>query len=243
MKRSLKLCAIAACWLLLWQVAAMAVGSAVLLPSPAETAVALVKLSKTTYFWKSTGVTLLRVALGFLLGMVAGTALGVLTAASKAADAFLSPVRGIVKATPVTSFIILVLLWFTTSLTPVFITFLMVTPIAWANVREGVLAVDAQLLEMADVFRLSRKKKLKHIYLPAVLPQYLAACTTGFGFAWKSGVAAEVIARPALSIGRNLYESKLYLNTEELFAWTAMVILLSMALEWLMVRAMRRIRK
>ena len=93
------------------------------------------------------------------------------------------------------------------------------------------------------MFRLPRAKKLRHVYLPAVLPQWLAACTTGFGFAWKSGVAAEVIARPALSIGRNLYESKLYLNTEELFAWTAMVVLLSMLLERLLVRAMRRIRK
>ena len=142
-----------------------------------------------------------------------------------------------------TSFIILVLLWLTASLTPVFIAFLMVLPIAWANVREGVMAVDAQLLEMAEVFQLPRAKKLRHIYLPSVLPQYLAACTTGFGFAWKSGVAAEVIARPALSIGKNLYESKLYLNTEELFAWTAMVILLSMLLERGMVRMMRRIRK
>ena len=49
------------------------------------------------------------------------------------------------------------------------------------------------------MFRLPRAKKLRHVYLPSVLPQWLAACTTGFGFAWKSGVAAEVIARPALS--------------------------------------------
>lgn len=103
-------------------------------------------------------MTLLRVAAGFLLGMAAGTALGVLTAASKAADAFFAPLRGVVKATPVTSFIILVLLWLTASLTPVFIAFLMVLPIAWANVREGVLAVDAQLLEMAEVFQLPRAK-------------------------------------------------------------------------------------
>ena len=243
MKRILRSCAIALCWLLLWQLAAMAAGSAVLLPSPWETAKALVALAGTGFFWKTTGMTLLRVAAGFLLGMAAGTALGVLTAASKAADAFLAPLRGVVKATPVTSFIILVLLWLTASLTPVFIAFLMVLPIAWANVREGVLAVDAQLLEMAEVFQLPRAKKLCHIYLPSVLPKYLAACTTGFGFAWKSGVAAEVIARPALSIGKNLYESKLYLNTEELFAWTAMVILLSMLLERAMVCMMRRIRK
>lgn len=243
MKRILKNCLIAACWLLLWQLGAMAVGSPVLLPSPWETAKAFVALAGTGFFWKTAGATLLRVAAGFLLGMAAGAALGILTAFSRLADDFLAPIRGIIKATPVTSFIILVWLWLTTTLTPVFIAFLMVTPIAWANVREGILAVDAQLLEMAEVFRLPRAKKLRHVYLPSVLPQWLAACTTGFGFAWKSGVAAEVIARPALSIGRNLYESKLYLNTEELFAWTAMVVLLSMLLERLLVRAMRRIRR
>ena len=104
-------------------------------------------------------MTLLRVAAGFLLGMAAGTALGVLTAASKAADAFLAPLRGVVKATPVTSFIILVLLWLTASLTPVFIAFLMVLPIAWANVREGVLAVDAIPCGLHDRLWLCMEKR------------------------------------------------------------------------------------
>ena len=243
MPKPLKTIAIVVCWLLLWQVAAMAVGSALLLPSPIVTAKALVRLAGTALFWRTTGTTLLRVAAGFLLGMAVGTVLGIITALSRGLDAFLGPLRSVVKATPVTSFIILVLLWLTTTLTPVFISFLMVMPIAWANVREGILAVDGQLIEMAELFRLPRKERLKHIYLPAVVPQYLAACTTGFGFAWKSGVAAEVIARPALSIGKYLYESKLYLNTDELFAWTAAVILLSMLLEWVLVRAIKGVRQ
>ena len=113
MKRILKACLIAICWLALWQFAAMAAGSAILLPSPWETVKAFAALAGTGYFWKTAGATLLRVAAGFLLGMAAGTALGVLTAFSRLADEFLSPIRGIVKATPVTSFIILVLLWFT----------------------------------------------------------------------------------------------------------------------------------
>ncbi len=243
MKQTLKTLAVAAFWLAVWQLAAMLAGSTVLLPSPVETVSALLRLGGTALFWQTAGMTLIRVAAGFLLGMLAGTALGILTAVSKTANLFLAPIRGIIKATPVTSFIILVLLWLTTNLTPVFIAFLMVTPIAWANVREGILAVDGHLIEMAEVFGLSRKKKLKHIYLPALLPQYLAACTTGFGFAWKSGVAAEVIARPAFSIGKYVYETKLYLDTEELFAWTAAVVILSMALEKLLLYAMGRIRK
>ena len=227
-------------WLFLWQVAAWAVGSVLLLPSPVVTLKTLVSLCGTGVFWKSCGLTLLRVFTGFLLGIIAGSALGVLTALSPFAEELLSPIRSIVKAAPVTSFIILVLLYLSSSLTPMFISFLMVLPIAWTNVAGGVLSTDKQLLEMADVFGFSRGKKLREVYAPSVLPHFISACTTGLGFAWKSGVTAEVIAHPAFGMGKSIYESKLYLETPELFAWTAAVILLSFALEKLIVSILGR---
>lgn len=233
----------AAFWILVWQAAAWAVGSGLLLPSPLETGRALFRLAATWTFWKSCLSTLLRVFAGFLLGMLAGTALGVLTAASGLADAVLSPLRSVVKATPVTSFIILVLLYMTSSLTPLFIAFLMVVPIAWANVAGGVGATDRQLLEMADVFGFSKGKKLKTVYAPSVLPHFISAATTGLGFAWKSGVTAEVIAHPEFGIGKYIYESKLYLDTDELFAWTVAVIILSFALEKLVMLLLGRVIK
>lgn len=138
---------------------------------------------------------------------------------------------GVIKATPLSSFIILVLLWLTTGMVPVFIAFLIVAPIAWANVREGARATDPTLLEMAKAYGFGRKKTIKYIYAPSIRPQFAAAATTALGLAWKAGVTAEVLASPALSIGRGLYESKLYLETPELFAWTAVIIALSMLLE------------
>lgn len=240
MSKFLKKAAIGFAYLLLWQVAAMAVGSTLKLPSPIETAGALIRLGSSAPYWISIGLTLLRVAAGFLAGVAVGTGLGVLTAVSHGADEFLAPLRTVIKATPVTSFIILVLLWLTSALTPAFIAFLMVVPIVWANVRQGVLSTDAQLLEMARVFHIGPKKTLLKIYAPSVLPQFTAACTTGLGFAWKSGVAAEVIAMPGFSIGRSIYESKLYLEVPELFAWTFTVIVLSMLAERLMLFVIQR---
>jgi NitT/TauT family transport system permease protein len=96
---------------------------------------------------------------------------------------------------------------------------------------------------MAKTFGLSRWKILRQIYVPSVLPQFLAACTTALGFSWKSGVAAEIIALPKQSIGYRLYESKLRIETVDLFAWTLLVIVLSMLLEGLLVWSMRRIRR
>ena len=60
------------------------------------------------------------------------------------------------------------------------------------------------------------------------------------GFAFKSGIAAEIIASPVFSIGRKLQESRIYFETAELFAWTAVVIILSMIFEKLLVKVVGR---
>ena len=58
---------------------------------------------------------------------------------------------------------------------------------------------------------------------------------------WKSGVAAEVIGTPDHSIGEKLYMAKIFFSTDELFAWTAAVILLSFLFEKLVFRLLRRV--
>lgn len=234
---------VAAFWLAVWQLAAALVGSELLLPTPFSVLKTLFELIKTAKFWQSLLHTLLRVLAGFALGIIAGTLLGTITASSKLLSAFLSPLRSIIKATPVTSFIVLLLLYFSPVTTPIVVSFLMVAPIAWANVSKGITETDPQLLEMAKAFKLGRAKTLKSIYIPSVLPHFLTAATTGFGFAWKSCVAAEVIAMSRLSIGKALYESKLYLETPQLFAWTAAIIIISMLLEAVMVRLIGRLKK
>ena len=151
--------------------------------------------------------------------------------ARRRSRALLAPLLHIVRAAPVASFIILALVWFRTDVLPVFIAFLMVMPVVWANVEKGIHGIDPTLLEMAEVYRFGRLKTLLRIRLPSVMPYFLAACTTGLGSAWKSGIAAEVICRPALSIGRQLQDAKIYLETPEVFAWTATVVTLSILLE------------
>lgn len=232
---------IATVYLLVWQLASTAVGSALLLPSPAATLRRFVQLLSLVESWRAVGMTMARIMGGYLLGVLFGVFLGVLTAKFPFADALLSPLRGVIKATPVTSFILLALLWLSSDAIPLFISLLMVLPIVWANTLEAVLHTDPQLLEIARVFRLGRLRTLTRIYIPSVLPQLLAACTTALGFAWKSGVAAEIIALPKRSVGYRLYEAKLSIETIDLFAWTLLVVLLSMLLETLLVRAMRRI--
>ncbi|MGI5966965.1 ABC transporter permease subunit [Anaerotruncus sp. AF02-27] len=222
-------------WLLLWQAAYLAVGEDLLLASPAATLVRVAQLAVSGSFWGIIVQSLGRILTGFLLGLVCGTAVAFATAHSRWAHAFVSLPMNIIKATPVASFVILALVWISGKNLSVFIAFLMVLPLVWSNVHQGIKSTDPKLLEMAKVFRLPHASVLRSITVPAALPYFLSAARVGLGFSWKAGIAGEVIAIPTAAIGTQLYNAKVYLETVDLFAWTAVIILLSVLLERMML--------
>ena len=242
-RKILQTALIALIYIAVWEAVSLLVGKELLLPSPLSTLARLFMLLTQGETWLYAGLTLLRIMTGYVVGVLLGVLLAVLTARSAFAEALLSPLRAIVKASPVTSFILLALLWLSSDMVPLVISVLMVVPMVWTATAEAILQTDPRQVEMGRLFGLSRWQIVKKIYVPSVLPQFLAACTTSLGFAWKSGVAAEIIALPKQSIGYMLYQSKLRIETPDLFAWTLMIVALSMLLEWLLVRGMRRIRR
>lgn len=228
-------------WLLVWQLCYLAMGKEVLIPAPLTVLRRLGQLALTLSFWSQVGLSLVRITVGFLLALGLGVLLGALTARSPLADALLSPALRTVRAIPVASFIILLFVLMSKEYIPTVTSFLMVLPVVWSNVDRGVRQTDPQLLEMARLFRLPRGKTLRHIWVPQVAPFFLSAAQTGMGLAWKAGVAAEVLAAPRLGIGRALYEAKVYLETADLFAWTAVTVCISLLLEKGLLRLIGRI--
>ena len=154
---------------------------------------------------------------------------------------FINPVMTLIKSTPVASFIILALIWLGRGILPAFISALMVLPVVWANVSAGIASRDPALLEMAQVYAFPRGRILHRITVPTVLPHFRAALSSALGLGWKAGIAAEVLTVPPYSIGKMIFESKLYLETTDLFAWTLAVILLSLLIERILLKLVRRI--
>ena len=230
-------------WLGVWALLALIVGRELLLPGPWTVAKRLGALALTADFWSTVAVSLGRILCGAALGVLAGVVLAAGTSRFRVLDALLTPLLTVIRATPVASFILLVLIWVGRDILPVVIVFLMVLPVVWANVAAGIAAADRELLEMAAVYRFSPWEKVRRIYAPSAAPYFLSALQTGLGLAWKSGVAAEVLTVPARSIGRQLYESKLYLQTVELFAWTAAVVVCSLVIEKLLSAGVARLRR
>ena len=230
-------------WIALWAGLALIVRKDLLLPAPWTVLSRLFALLPTRAFWAAAGFSLLRVLCGILLAMLSGILLAALSVKSSAVSALLAPVMTIIKATPVASFILLTLVWIGRDSLPVFIAFLIVLPVVYTNVREGIGQIDTGLTEVAAVFAFSRLDRTRHVLLPAVLPYLGSACRSAFGLAWKAGVAAEVLAQSANSIGRRIYESKQYMETPDLFAWTLTVILLSLLLEKALFALPRLLRR
>ena len=232
---------ILAFWLGVWAILAAIVGRELLLPGPWAVTTRLAALVVTAGFWGITAVSLLRILLGAVAAILAGAVLAALTCRLKLLRALLSPLLTMIRSTPVASFILLVLIWVGRNVLPCVIVFLMVLPVVWGNVSAGIQATDKQLLELARVYRFSPWRTCRRVYIPSVMPHFLSACRTSLGLAWKAGVAAEVLTVPVRSIGRMLYESKLYLETVDLFAWTVVVVACSLVIEKLLMAAIGRL--
>ena len=229
-------------WAAVWALASISVGKELILPAPVAVVKKLAELGVTGAFWLSAGRSLLNVFIGFTAGVVAGTLLGFLTVFVPAADTLLSPAIRVVRATPVASFIILALLWLGKARVPAFASALMVTPVIWQASAAALRDTDRDLLEMTRVYGFSKLKTLKLIYIPSIRSQWSAACATSMGLAWKSGIAAEVICQVRPTIGEELYSAKIYVETSSLFAWTAVVICLSLVLENVLSRLFVKMR-
>ena len=221
---------IALFWLAVWQLLALLVHNPVLLVGPWETLLALVDMLPTAEFRRALGGSLLHILGGFLLGSVLGILLAFAAYARPLVRDLLSPVIGVMKAVPVVSFVVLVLIWAGSRGLSLYVTAAVCLPLLYLNTLEGLLGTDKKLLELAQVYQMGFLPRLRGIYIPGLRPQLLGALELAVGMAWKSGVAAEVIGQSASSLGNSLYRAKIYLETDKVLAISAVTALLSWGL-------------
>lgn len=223
-------------WIIVWIIAAKAANSGLILPTPFSVIKSLGKLLSQGETYKVIALSLGRIAAGAISGILLGTVLGVASSLLLPADVILDPAVKIIRTTPVASFIILAMLWIGKESMPSFISALMVFPVIFLNMKTAVKEIPKDHKELCRVFALPLSDRLFKIYIPDVLPYFSSSAKTSIGLAWKAGVAAEIMSFSPDSIGRKITEAKNLLETEELFAWTATVIILSIIIEILLTK-------
>ena len=218
-------------WIGLWELAAYRLNKPVLLPYPAAVFRTLLKMLRDKAFLEVIWGSFRHVTAGFLIALAAGLVLAVISSMSEVIEILLMPGVKLVKTVPVVSFIILLLFFVKPEKIGLVISLLMVFPVVYENVRKGIGGTDIRLKEAAQVFRSPFFKRLCHMIIPAMIPYTTAACSAGLSLCWKAGIAAELIAQSPKSIGHELYYSKLYVDAEGVFAWTIIIIAVSVLFE------------
>lgn len=225
--------------LLLWQVLAMVIKQPILIVTPLSVIKRLGTIWLEAGFWSSIGFSMLRILVGFFAGLILGILFAIISSKSKLAEALLWPYMVTVRSVPVASIVVICLIWLSSANLSAFISFLIVIPVIYQNVLTGIRSKDKELEEAAMVSGATGFQRFRYVTLPQIAPHLLSACTVTVGMAWKAGIAAEIIGTPKGSIGQQLYLSKIYLDTDDLLAWTVVLVILSIICEKLIVAGIK----
>ena len=230
-------------WLVVWQILAWVVNNNVLLSGPLDTVKALIELGSEASFYTSVGITIGKILIGFLTGLVTGTLLAVLSYRFKLVREFLSPFVSVIKSIPIVSFIIIALIWAGSANVTLIVSSIVAFPIFYKNILEGLSVTDPKMLEVAKVFRMKLSRKIKFVYLPSLKPHIKSAVSLGIGMAFRGGITAEVVGQPVRSIGNGLYRAKVNLATSDMLAWTLVAVLSAFVIEKLVSFIMKKVLK
>lgn len=226
--------------ILLWQLLAMKLDQKLLLATPVDVAKTLGVLVKSQEFYSAIAYSMGRILIGLLIGAAVGIACALLAGRWHFMEVLFWPYFSAMKATPVASIVILCLVWLSGRRLSVFIVFLVVTPVIYTNILAGIKNLDLKMKDMARVFGINGLRRLLYVYLPELKTYIIAAFALATGMAFKAGIAAEVIGTPQGSVGKMLYNAKVYLETPELFAWTLVIIVLSVVVEQVILGLVKR---
>ena len=229
--------------LILWEITALKIDSQIILVTPVDVVRRLFTIWREPGFAGTVWFTMYHIAAGFFAGLLCGILCAVLAYICRPFEYLLWPWMVTIKAVPVASFVVICLIWFTAKNLSIFISFLIVVPVIYQNTLTGLKSADKDIKEMAEVFRIPLLRQVRYIIMPQLSSYLISAGRVTAGMAWKAGVAAEIIGMPRGSVGQMLYMSKIYLDTDDLLAWTVIIVVLSVIFEKLVVFALKAVLK
>ena len=173
-----------------------------LLPPPSRIGAYLLRAFESGELLAAIGVTMARLAKGYVLGVVAGVPLGLLTARVRLASDTVGVTALGLQTLPSVCWVPLALLWF--GLTEAAMLFVVVMGTVWSILlatHNGVRSVPPIYVRAARTMGSRRLHTLLRVVLPASLPFVLSGMKQGWAFAWRSLMAAEIYVSMTRNVG------------------------------------------
>lgn len=179
----------------IWQIVAVVVNRP-LLPTPLQVLENLSHHTVTGELLWHLGITLARVLVSFVVAMVVGISVGIMMGRSDRVDSVFDGILILALNIPALVTIILCYIWFgLTEVAAITAVAINKIPTVVVTIREGARAVDRDLLQVADAFRIGRFRTLRRVYLPQLYPYVMGAARSGLALIWKIVLVVELLGR------------------------------------------------
>ena len=222
-----------------WQWASEHYGELVL-PAPLDSLRLLSGMLSDSQALEAMRITAGRVLAGYLLALLAGSLLGILSGMTVTGVLLARPILTLLMGVPPIAWLVLALIWFGSGHgTPVFTVFIAGFPLIFIGALQGMRTRDPRLDDMARSLRLPAWQRFVDVHLPHVLSYLFPAWITALGMAWKVVVMAELLSTPD-GVGAALASAQSQLDTAATLAWVAALVLLLLALEYLVLEPIKR---
>ncbi len=186
------------------------------------------------------GITLYRVTISFFLAMSIGTLLGIIMGSKRNINLVLDGWNLLFLNIPALVTIILCYVWFgLTDIAAIIAVSLNKIPNVIVTVREGALAVDRNLLEVAKVFKVGPKKTFFKFFLPQLYPYIMAAARGGIALIWKIVLVVELLGRSD-GVGFKLHEFFQFFDIASILAYTLAFVAVMVFVEYCIVTPIER---
>jgi NitT/TauT family transport system permease protein len=216
-----------------WILVAELVGTHII-PGPWQVGPELWDLLQSGDFVDPLMRSLIRVTLGFSLAFVLGLVYGIVAGSSDRFAYASSAVVNILLLAPSLVVIFLgIIMLGATDLTAVLVAGLLVSVPIGVYMRSVVQALDRDVLEMADSYKIGKIDRIRGIYLPYLIPPMLASTRTGITDAWKVILLIEVFGL-AGGLGFEIRRSYFIYNLPLLFSWLVIIVIVLLVLEQLL---------
>lgn len=211
--------------LAVWELLSLIAGSDRLLPGPLETLKAAFGILCDLSFLKVAGATVLRAIAGFAAAIISGGILGIAGGLNSTVHSFVKPWIILVRSIPVIALVLLAILWFSSDVVPVFIGILIMLPIVYLNIVEGIRSIDPKIVQMARFYGIGGRRLIREIYLPGIRPFAVSGMSNAVGMGWRAIVVGEVLSQPQWGIGTAMHSAQIFLQVDILMAWTLVAVL------------------
>ena len=224
---------------IVWAIAAALVHSR-MLPGPLTVAEDIVSETVSGELPYEMACTLARVIVSFSIALVLGALAGFAMGRWKTVDRYGDPWLVVLLNLPALVTIIFAYIWIgLTEAAAILAVALNKLPNVVVVVREGTRALDPQLDEMAQAFRLTGLDRLRHVVIPQLAPYFAAASRSGLSIAWKIVLVAELIGRPN-GVGFVLGSAFSLFDLTRILSYALTFVALMLTIENLLVQPLER---